>query len=86
VTIANQGSADVTGGYYVTLILDGLQIETQYVADDPAAGAEISFSWSVLIPDLKRGTYVLEAVVDQFDSILELDETNNSTAISVKVN
>ena len=86
VTIANQGSADVSGGYWVTLFLDGIQIDTHYVADTPAAGAEISFSWDVLIPDLKRGTYDLEALVDQFDNILEQDETNNTTSISVKVN
>jgi hypothetical protein len=86
VTIANQGSVDVIGGYYVTLYLDGLQIETQYVADAPAAGTEIIFSWNVTIPDLNRGTYVLEALVDQFDNILELDETNNTLAKSVKIN
>jgi hypothetical protein len=86
VTIANQGSADVSGGYWVTLFLDGLQIDTHYVEDAPTAGSEISFSWDVPIPDLNRGTYVLEALVDQFDSILELDETNNTLSKSVKIN
>lgn len=86
VTIANQGSADVTGSYWVTLYLDGILIASEYVTDAPLAGTEVSFSWSVTLPDLKRGTYVMEAVVDSDDSILELDETNNSLTKSVKIN
>jgi len=85
VTVANQGSADVTGSYWVSLYLDGSLIAAEYVTDAPLAGTEVSYSWSVQIPDLKRGTYVLEAVVDLDDSILELDETNNNLTKSVKI-
>jgi hypothetical protein len=86
VTIANQGSADVAGNYWVSLYLDGGLIAAEYVTDAPLAGTETSYSWSVQIPDLNRGTYTLEAVVDQDDSILELDETNNNLGKSVKIN
>jgi len=86
VTISNQGSADVTGSYWVSLYLDGILIAAEYVTDAPLAGTEVSYSWSVTLPDLKRGTYVMEAVVDTDDSILELDETNNTLSKSVKIN
>ncbi|MEN8178026.1 MAG: choice-of-anchor D domain-containing protein [Pseudomonadota bacterium] len=86
VTIGNQGSADVTGSYWVTLYLDGSLIAAEYVIDAPLTGTETTFTWSVQIPDLNRGTYVLEAVVDMDDTIMELDETNNSLTKSVKIN
>ena len=86
VTVANQGSADVTGSYWVTLYLDNTLIAAEYVSDAPLAGTEVSYSWSVQIPDLNRGTYILEAVVDLDDAIMELDETNNSLTKSVKIN
>jgi hypothetical protein len=86
VTIANQGSADVVGSYWVSLYLDGSLIAAEYVTDAPLAGTEVSYSWSVNLPDLNRGTYVMEAVADMDDSILELDETNNNLAKSVKIN
>jgi hypothetical protein len=84
-TIANQGSADVMGSYWVGLYLDNNLIAAEYVTDAPLAGAEIEFTWSVQIPDLKTGTYILEAVADMDDAIMELDETNNSLTKSVKI-
>jgi hypothetical protein len=86
VTIANQGSADVAGNYWLSLYLDDSLIAAEYVTDAPLAGTEISYSWSVQIPDLNRGNYTLEALVDLDDSILELDETNNNLSKSVKIN
>ncbi|MEN8130986.1 MAG: choice-of-anchor D domain-containing protein [Pseudomonadota bacterium] len=86
VTVANQGSADVTGSYWVTLYLDNTLIAAEYVTDAPLAGTEVSYSWSVQIPDLNRGTYILEAVVDLDNTVLELDETNNNLTKSVKIN
>ena len=86
VTVANQGTADVTGSYWVSLYLDGILIAAEYVTDAPLAGSEVSYSWNVTLPDLNRGTYVMEAVVDMDDSIMELDETNNTLSKSVKIN
>ena len=84
-TIANQGSADVTGSYWVSLYLDNNLIAAEYVTEAPLAGAEIEFTWSVQIPDLNTGTYILEAVADMDGAIMELDETNNSLSKSVKI-
>jgi subtilase family serine protease len=55
------------------------------VTDAPLAGTEIEFTWSIQIPDLNTGTYILEAVADMDDAIMELDETNNSLSKSVKI-
>ncbi|MEN8130027.1 MAG: choice-of-anchor D domain-containing protein [Pseudomonadota bacterium] len=84
-TIANQGSADVIGSYWVSLYLDNNLIAAEYVTDAPLAGTEIEFTWSVQIPDLKTGTYILEAVADMDDAVMELDEANNSLTKSVKI-
>ena len=85
-TIANQGSADAPGGYWVSLYLAGSLIAAEYVYDVTPAGTVLVFSWNIEIPDLKTGTYTLEAVVDMDDAIMELDETNNSLSKSVKIN
>jgi len=86
VTIANQGSADVTGGYWVSLYMDDILLAAEWVSDAPLVGTELEFSWSVLIPDLSSGSHILKAIVDTDDDIMELDETNNSLSKSVKIN
>jgi hypothetical protein len=85
-SIANQGSADSPGGYWVALYLAGEMIAAEYVSDVTPIDAVLEFSWSIEIPDLKTGTYILDAVVDIDDAIAELDETNNSLSQSVKIN
>ena len=85
-TIANQGSTDVINAFWISLYLDGDLIAAEYVIDPVPMNTEVSFSWNVTIPDLKRGTYILEAVVDLDDYIMELDETNNTLSKSVKIN
>ena len=85
VTISNDGSADVSGGYWMMLYLNDIIIGGEWVSDAPAQGATLTITITTLIPDLNTGTYQLKAVVDAEEDILELDETNNSWTKSVKV-
>jgi subtilase family serine protease len=85
-TFTNQGSTDAPGGYWVALYLAGSLIAAEYVYEVTPIDALIEYSWDIEIPDLKTGTYTLEAVVDIDEDVMELDETNNSLSKSVKIN
>lgn len=85
VTIANQGGADVTAGYYVYLYLGDSFLALDWVSAAPAAGMTKDLSWFVKIPRLPKGTYNLKAIVDTYDHILEGDETNNTLTKPVSV-
>ncbi len=76
ITIANQGTADVNGGYYAHLYLDSTEIGMTWIGYAPAPGATREVSWFVAVPNY-QGNHTLKAVVDTLDDILESNETNN---------
>ncbi len=86
ITVGNQGEADVSGSYSVSLYIDGILLNEVVVSDTPFIGTEIEISLTVRIPDISSGNYILEAVADTYDAIQEVDETNNSLTKSVKIN
>jgi hypothetical protein len=86
VTIGNEGDADVTGTYAVSLFLDGDLLNEDEASDTPdARGVAVVTMSSVHIPDLPSGNYSLEATVDTYDAIPESDEENNTHSINVRV-
>lgn len=86
VTIGNQGDADVTGSYSVSLSIDGVFLEEVEVSDLPLMGTETEVTLSgVRIPELSTGNHTLKAVADTYSEIPELDEENNSASITVKI-
>lgn len=82
ITIANQGAADVNGGYYVHLYLDNTELGMDWISSSPAAGSTQEVSWFVALPNY-RNNHTLKATVDTLDDILESNETNNELTKSV---
>lgn len=82
ITVANQGGADVNGGYYVHLYLDNTELGMDWISSAPAAGATTEVSWFVSLPNF-GGNHTLTATVDTLNDIEESNEGNNSTSISV---
>jgi hypothetical protein len=85
VTVANQGTADVAGGYYVHLYLDGSPLGLDWVSQAPAAGASTQLSWFVRIPRTPGASHTLTAVADTDNDILESNEQNNQMSRPVDV-
>ncbi len=84
ITIENQGTADVNGGYYVHLYLDNTEIGMDWISYAPAAGASQEVDWFVAVPNY-QGNHTLRATVDTLDHIQELNEANNELSQSVFV-
>lgn len=85
VTVANQGTMDVTGGHWMSLYLGNTLLVSEFLWNAPAAGASTTLSLSVTIPRMQKGVYTLKATADVLEWIPELDETNNSLTRSVSV-
>jgi hypothetical protein len=84
-TISNQGSADVSGGYYVYVYLDDVVLGLDWVSYAPAAGTTKELDWFVPVPRLRKGEHTLTVTVDTNEDIVESDELNNSLSQSVDV-
>lgn len=89
-TIANQGDADVNGGYNVYLYLDDSFLGLDWVSYTPAAGATTVVDWLIQVPTITGSQYgnrnhTLKAIVDTENDIREWDETNNTLTIPVEI-
>lgn len=89
-TIANQGDADVVGGYYVYLYLDNTFLGFDWISYAPAVGATKAVDWFIQVPTITGSQYgnrnhTLKAIVDTDNNIREWDETNNTLTIPVEV-
>ena len=92
VEVQNIGDVDATGGVEFTLHVSidpvdpyfppsgGLWWIDDFYTDSIAAGQ--SYSETITLSRLGAGTYYLHTVVDQWDDIVETDETNNWGVIS----
>jgi hypothetical protein len=86
VLVANNGEADVSGSYSIGLYLDGDLLKETELSDIPAAGAETTVNLTgVRIQDSSPGSHTLEAVVDIYAEIPEMNEDNNSASINVRI-
>lgn len=85
VTVANQGSLDVSGGHWLNLYLGSTLVASEFLWNLPAAGTSVTLNLSITIPRMPKGTYTLKATADALQWIPELDETNNSLNKSVSV-
>ena len=79
-TVQNAGTGRTLDNFYVRFDIDGVTVGHRRVVDGLEAGEsiELTQAWQA-----SSGTHTATAVVDEYDDILESDETNNELSQSL---
>jgi fibronectin type 3 domain-containing protein len=78
--IANTGTGEARGGFYVRFEVDGSLLGRQFVADAVPAGEtiEVAQAWTA-----RPGAHTVRVVVDDGGAVYELDDTDNAATLAL---